>query len=438
MVAICHSTATAGPFYGERPNIVFVLSDNQNWKFMGCTGHPFLETPNMDRLAREGILFSNAFVTTSLCSPSRASFLTGQYAHTHGVRNNFTPWDESNRTFLEMLHEAGYDTAFIGKWHMPGRLPRLKGVDPFITFTIQGGQGRYFHCPLIVNGKEKASRKPYITEELTDYAIEFIEKERENPFCLYLAHKAVHHRWIPPEHLADLYADREPPFPKGFDPWIPVTRGHLFEGTNQGFASQMYRDYCRTIAALDEQLGRLLDRLDAQNLAENTLVVFAGDNGFFWGEHELFGTGRWPYDDSIRVPFLVRHPAVVPDPGRRADQMVLNIDVAPTFLEAAGVRVPDDMEGRSFLPILRSASAPGRKAFLYEYFKDFPYRVPPTKGVRTERYMYIEYEGRRKAELYDMQKDPEQRENLMNTAEGKARAVELGKRIESLSSGRSL
>lgn len=435
VVFIWCGTPTASPLPEERPNIVFVLSDNQNWKFMNCAGHPFLKTPNMDRLAREGILFTNAFVTTSLCSPSRASFLTGQYAHTHGVQNNFTPWDGSHCTFLEMLHGAGYDTAFIGKWHMPGRLPKLEGVDPFITFTIQGGQGRYLNCPLIVNGEERPSRKPYITEELTDYAIEFIEKERKNPFCLYLSHKAVHHRWIPAEHLADLYADKAIPFPKGFDPWILVTRGHLFEGANQGFASRLYRDYCRTIVALDEQLGRVLDRLDTLGLRDNTLVVYASDNGFFWGEHKLFGTGRWPYDDSIRVPFIVRYPGTIPDAGRRADPMILNIDVAPTFLEAAGILVPETMEGRSFLPNLRSASAPRRKAFLYEYFKDFPYRIPSTQGVRTEAYMYIEYEGRRKPELYDMRMDPLQEKNLMNTAEGKAHAAELGKMLESLKKG---
>ena len=428
-------SAAAGPLPGGRPNIVFVLSDNQNWKFMSCTGHPFLETPNMDRLAAEGILFSNAFVTTSLCSPSRASFLTGKYAHTHGVQNNFTPWEGSHRTFLEILHQAGYDTAFIGKWHMPGRLPELKGVDPFITFTIQGGQGRYLNCPLIVNGKEVPSRKPYITDELTDYAIEFIERERDRPFCLYLSHKAVHHRWTPPDHLAHIYADKRIPFPEGFDLWIPVTRGHLFEGTNQGFAHELYRNYCRTIVALDEQLGRLLDRLDELGIADNTFVLYASDNGFFWGEHKLFGTGRWPYEDSIRIPFIVRYPGHIPDAGRRADQMVLNIDVAPTFLEVAGVPVPEDMEGRSFLPILRSASAPGREAFLYEYFKDFPYRVPETQGVRTEKYMYIEYQGRRKPELYDVEKDPGQEENLMSTMEGKKLSQALKNRMESLKQG---
>jgi arylsulfatase A-like enzyme len=416
----------------ERPNIVFILSDNQNWRFMSCAGHPFLETPNMDRLAREGILFRNAFVATSLCSPSRASFLTGQYAHTHGVQNNFTPWDGKNRTFLEVLYEAGYDTAFIGKWHMPGGLPELKGVEPFVTFTIQGGQGRYLNCPLIVNGQEKPSRKPYITEELTDYALEFIGRERQKPFCLYLSHKAVHHRWTPPAHLVDLYEGEKPVFPEGFDPWILLTRGHMLEGTNQGFAGSLYKDYCRTIVALDEQVGRLLNRLDELGIAENTIVVYVSDNGFFWGEHKLFGTGRWPYEESIRVPFIVRYPGVIPDAGRKADQMVLNIDVAPTFLEIAGIPVPEEIEGESFVPILESTSAPGRQAFLYEYFKDFPYRVPPTRGIRTERYMYIEYEGRRKPELYDVGNDPGEKKNLMSTAEGKELARELRGRMESL------
>ena len=175
------------------PNIVFILSDNQRWDFMGCAGHPFVETPNLDRLASEGILFSNAFVTTSLCSPSRASFLTGQYAHTHGVRDNLTPWNDENRTFFELLKEAGYESAFIGKWHMPGPLPEAQRSRSLRnSFTAQKGQGQYFDCPLVVDGVEKPSRKPYITEELTDYALDFVSKPREGPFCLVLSHKAVH------------------------------------------------------------------------------------------------------------------------------------------------------------------------------------------------------------------------------------------------------
>ena len=320
---------------------------------------------------------------------------------------------------------SGYDTAFIGKWHMPGSLPKLEGVDPFITFTIQGGQGRYLNCPIIVNGEERPSRKPYITEELTDYAIEFIERERDAPFCLYLSHKAVHHRWTPPAHLADIYADKKPPFPKGFDPWIPVTRGHLFEGTNQGFASELYRNYCRTIVALDEQLGRLLDRLGALGLEDNTLVVFAGDNGFFWGEHELFGTGRWPYDDSIRVPSSFGIPGRFPTQEGGRIRWSLNIDVAPTFLEVAGVPVPEDMEGSSFLPILRSASAPGREAFLYEYFKDFPYRIPRPRASerRSTCTSSTKAGGSRNSTICGTTPC----RTLMNTAEGKAPAAELPK-----------
>ena len=144
----------------KKPNIVFILTDDHRWDFMSCAGHPFVKTPSLDRLASQGVLFSNAFVTSALCSPSRASFLTGLYAHTHGVQNNLTPWKDENVTFLELFKKAGYDTAFIGKWHMPGRLPKLRGVDLFVTFTIQGGQGRYWNCPLIVNGIETPSRKP--------------------------------------------------------------------------------------------------------------------------------------------------------------------------------------------------------------------------------------------------------------------------------------
>jgi N-acetylglucosamine-6-sulfatase len=233
----------AAPLKTKRPNIIFILSDDHRWDYLSCLGHPFLKTPNMDRLAREGMLFSNAFVTTSLCSPSRASFLTGQYAHTHGVRNNLTVWRNENVTFMELLKEAGYDTAFMGKWHMPGQLPQLRGVDQFITFTVQGGQGRYFDCPLIVDGAEAPSRKPYITEELTDYALEFIGKERENPFCLYLSHKAVHHQFLPPPELDHLYDDVELPLPKEADSWITMTRGNTYAGLF-GPLERHWRNYC--------------------------------------------------------------------------------------------------------------------------------------------------------------------------------------------------
>jgi len=184
------------------PNIIFILTDDHRWDAMSSMGHPFIKTPHLDSLADQGILFENAFVTTSLCSPSRASFLTGQYAHRHGVVTNHTPWDNRNVTFLELLKTAGYETAFIGKWHMPGKtLPGLRGVDQFISFTKEGGQGIYYNCPLIIDGIETERKGKYITEDLTDFALEFIEKQRTNPFCLYLSHKAVHFGFRPPPSL---------------------------------------------------------------------------------------------------------------------------------------------------------------------------------------------------------------------------------------------
>ncbi len=420
----------------EKPNILFILSDDHRWDFLSSAGHPFVQTPNLDRLADQGVFFSNAFVTTSLCSPSRASFLTGQYAHTHGVRNNLTPWRDENVTFIELLKQAGYDTAFIGKWHMPGRLPQLRGVDRMVTFTIQDGQGRYWGCPLIVDGVETPSRKPYITEELTDYALAFIEKPRDRPFCLYLSHKAAHHEFSPPRDLANLYQEAKLPLPREAVPWINWVRGHLWTRT-MGSMDALYRNYSRVIVALDREIGRLLRRLEELGIAENTLVVYAGDNGYFWGEHGFLDK-RWPYEEAIRIPFIVRYPGRISDLGRRAHQMVLNIDLAPTILEAAGLPVPPNMDGDSFLPILRSASALGRKAWLYEYFKEFPYNVPEIRAVRTDRHMYAEYGGRRAPEIYDVVADPRQESNLIETAEGKRLLPQLQEMLETLKRARRL
>ena len=424
----------AAPRKERKPNIVFILSDDHRWDYMGSAGHGFLDTRNMDRLASEGVRFSNAFVTTSLCTPSRASFLTGQYAHTHGVKNNISVWNNENLTFLELLKGAGYDTAFIGKWHMPGRLPDLRGVDRFITFTVQAGQGRYFDCPLIVDGVETASRKPYVTEELTDHALEFIEQPREGPFCLYLSHKAVHHQFLPPPELDYLYDDVEMVLPREADSWLGMTRGQMWTGIFGPLEHHM-RNYCEALVALDQQIGRVLAKLDEMGIADDTIVVYAGDNGYFWGEHRLVDK-RWPYEESIRIPFIVRYPRLVKDPGRAADQMVLNIDLAPSLLGMAGVPIPERTDGESFEPILLSASTPGRKAWLYEYFKEFPYNVPRLEAVRTETHLYAEYQGGRAPELFDVVNDPREMHNLMGTAEGKRLLPKLEEILEGLRMGR--
>jgi len=197
-----------------------------------------------------------------------------------------------------------------------------------------------------------------------------------------------------------------------------------------GLPDELYRDYARVVTSLDREIGRVLDRIDGLGMADRTIVVFASDNGFLWGEHQRGGTGRWPYEESIRIPFIVRAPGIVDEPGRQAEQMILNIDLAPSLLEMAGLPVPEGMEGESFVPFLKSRSAPGRKAWLYEYYRDFPFRVPATRAVRTEKHVYMEFEGRRGSELYDLKKDPRQLQNRIGTEEGKRVAAELRQMLE--------
>lgn len=429
------STLFANP-HRKKPNIVFILTDDHRWDCLGVMGHPFLKTPNMDRLANEGVLFENAFVTTSLCSPSRASFLTGQYASVHGVQNNFSRWDETkNRTFIEQLKNVGYDTAFIGKWHMPGGgLPNLPGVDLFVSFTKKDGQGDYYNCPIYVNHELTPNRNPYITEELTDYAIDFLNQERENPFCLYLSHKAVHHDWKPPEHLKGMYknADLSHLAPES-DKYNTWTNLNWLEGT-MGNMHAVYRRYCECIVSVDEQLGRLIGTLEQRGLLDDTIIVYAGDNGYIWGEHRLYAK-HYPYEESIRIPYIVRPPkGYMADPGRRADQMVLNIDLAPTLLDLSGIPIPATMQGESFLPILNSSNTPGRNAWVYELFKDFPFggRVPPHKAVRTNRYKYIDWELCKNPELYDLKEDPREMNNLFSTDKGMELANNLKAELERL------
>jgi N-acetylglucosamine-6-sulfatase len=419
------------------PNIIVILSDNHRWDAMSNMKHPFVKTPSLDRLCREGVRFDNAFCTTSLCSPSRASFLTGQYAHSHGVKNNLTPWNNENVTFLELLKSAGYDTAFMGKWHMPGALPRLRGVDRFITFTINAGQGRYFDCPLVIDGVETERKGRYLTEDLTGFALDFIRQKRAAPFCLYLAHKATHHKFHPPRELEHLYdgAGLEHLAPE-YHSWVTMANGAYFEGM-VGPMEKFYRSYYETAVAMDRQIGRILDELDRLDISKNTVVIYASDNGFFWGEHGLLGTGRWAYEESTRIPFIVRYPRLIRRPGRRLGQMVLNVDLAPTVLDIAGIPAPRAMQGTSFKPLLKDGDVKLRTSFNYEYFKDFPYNVPEMHAVRTERFLYIEYKGRRKPELFDIRKDPRTLNNIIGTDEGRAVLPGLKKLLETPALGRT-
>jgi len=430
---------SAGP--REKPHILFILSDNHNAEAMGCMGHPFIKTPGMDRLAREGVLFDHAYNTTSLCSPSRASILTGAYAHKHGVKNNHTPWTGKMTTFMEYLSRAGYATAFIGKWHMPGKgLPDMPFLDLYVSYTYREGQGSYFNCPMIVNGKEVPSRKSYITEEVTDYAIEFMEENLKKevpgkrPFCIYLSHRPAHPPFRAPRDIQGMYdnADVKKFLPKNVDPfWYGKTNGNVFQGVMMGSYYNQYRKYCETITAMDRDIVRLLDRMDELGLKGNTLVIYMGDNGMQWGTHDCHGI-REPYEDSVKVPFIVRAPWLIPDPGTRREQLVLNIDIAPTLMDAAGLPVPKDMDGMSLIPIVQDHTAEGRKAFLLEFWRYFPENTPSYAGVRTIRYKYIEFERGRKPWLFDLKNDPREMHNLYGTPEGERVLPKLKALLKSL------
>jgi arylsulfatase A-like enzyme len=412
----------------NRPNIVFILSDDHRADAMGNAGHPFVRTPNIDRLAREGVKFTHDFAAIPLCSPSRGCFLTGQYAHRHGVKNNYTPWNDSNITFLEILKQAGYKNGFFGKWHMPGRLPDLlgKAVDSFVTFTVSGGQGIYYDCPLFIDGTLTSRKGKYITEDLTDMALDFLRKEKDGPFCLYLAHKAPHQPFSPPPAMKNLYDDVDitRTLPPEYHAWITLKEGSPYYGV-MGVTGKKYLDYHRVITAMDFQIGRVLAELDRLGLFDNTIVVYTSDNGYFWGEKELIDK-RFPYEEATRIPLIIRYPSGIKNPGRISDALALSVDMAPTLLELAGIQPPAKMQGVSLAPVLADERDFRKRSSVHlEYFKDYPYNVPGWDAVRTENFLYVEYEGDKGRELYNIRNDPSAMYNIVSTEEGKAVLREL-------------
>ena len=439
-VAGCSSSPTAGgrplPVSGASappgsPNLLVIFSDDHRADHLGLTGEvPFLKTPALDALAAEGVRFDHAYVTTALCSPSRATLLTGQYASRHGVQNNLSSWIPGTPSFFDSLAAAGYRCAYIGKWHMPGDLPDLPGVDRFITFTIEEGQGVYRDCPLIIDGVETPRPGTYVSTDLTDFALQWLAESDtdDRPFCLVVAHKAVHHEFEPPDDLLGTYDDVALALPDEAFTYQTLLDRNVWEGT-AGRLQTSYRRYCETLLGMDREIGRLLDAIEP--VADNTVVVYTSDNGYSWGEHVLTGK-RWAYDDNIKVPFIVRWPDGVASPGTVIDEPVLNADIAPTLLDIAGVPIPASMQGRSIAPLIKGEPVEWRDDVFYEYFADFPYQVPPSQAVRTDRWLYVEYDRGLPPELYDTVTDPEQRINL---AEDPAYAVtrqELSQRLADL------
>ena len=415
------SPATA---QGKKRNIVFLLSDDHRFDMIGALGHPWLETPNLDRMLRNGVHIRNGFVTTSLCSPSRASILSGQYGHAHRVMDNSTPLTPGLPTFPELLQQNGYKTAFVGKWHMGGGSDEPRpGFDHWVSFR---GQGVYFDPELNINGTHKKVQG-YNPDILTEEAGKFLRENKDGPFMLYLSHKAVHDNFAPAPQDKGRYKDKPIPYPRSFadtdanyfgkPEWVRKQRmsWHGVDGLyNRRYVFEdFYREYCECVHSMDRAIGGLMSQLEELGLAEDTLLIYMGDNGFQHGEHGLIDK-RTMYEASIRVPMIAHCPSLF-GKGKAIDGMCLNIDICPTLLDAAGVAPPPTVQGRSFLPLLEGKRVDWRTEFVYEYFWERAYPQTPTViGLRTDQYSYMRYHGAWDVdELYDVQRDPDQMINLI-------------------------
>ncbi len=412
----------------DKPNIIFILIDDQRYDFLSFLKHPWIKTPNIDKLASGAMFFDNAFVTSSLSSPSRASIMTGKYAHAHKVVDNDTYLSETIPIFPVELQKSGYKTGFIGKWHMGGEhdMPR-PGFNHWVSFP---GQGEYLNPDINVDGK-RLKMEGYMTDILTDYAVEYIKKSVNDgkPYFLYLSHKAIHENFTPAPRHKDYYKGLVVPRPETFaeteenyrgkSNWLKRQRNSWhgaerdFYKTGYGSFDNFYQLYSEAMLAVDESVGEITKTLTDLGEIENTIIVYYSDNGYMMGEHGLIDK-RVMYEESIRVPAFVYWPMMISKPERR-EELILNIDLAPTFLELAGGSVPASMHGKSFAKIIKGESIPWRKEFLYEYFCDpNAVQTPTIKGLRTNKYSYMTYEGVWDSpELYDMENDPKQQYNLL-------------------------
>lgn len=426
-----------------RPNFIFLITDDQRWDAMGVVQRemgerarfPWFETPNMDRIASEGVRFRNAFVTYSLCSPSRAAFLTGQYNHENGVINQYSEFPAENITYAEILRQAGYDTAFIGKFHHGNSRGPRPGFEYNATFI---NQGVYKDCPFEVNGR-MVDTKGWVEDVSMDFAIDYLKEERSKPFCMWIGFKSPHDPARPPERTQGLYeGEKARVVPNMVTPAVfrmsekdgkrkERAEAALLNGT--GVAANL--NWFRCLKATDEAIGRLLAALDEMNLSDNTVLVFTSDNGYYLGEHCL-NDKRSAYEESLRIPMLVRYPARFPA-AKVIDDLVLNIDIAPTFLDLAGLPVPDTMQGRSLAPLVEDRAADWRQSFLAEYFLDPEYPNTPTwVAVRSRSAKLVKYPGQDDwTELFDLSTDPYETDNLAKDADRRPLLEEMEGELES-------
>ncbi len=490
MALLALASCQSGPEKAATPpNIIFIMSDDHAYQAISAYGHGLNQTPNIDRLAQEGVMFNRSFVTNSICAPSRATMLTGKYNHLNGKVDNINDFDWNQPNFAKVLQGHGYQTALIGKIHLDG------APQGFDYWNVLPGQGEYYNPDFIEMGERK--RFPgYVTELTTEFALDWLKNKRDQtkPFLLLYHQKAPHRNWQPSPKYLNLFDDKtfDPPanyfdtyegrgraaheqemeidgharwgwdFKLLADPNGDSTmfRGSLrrmdeqqralwmdaYEQENQDFLkanltgkelalwkyNRYIKDYLRTIQSVDDGVGELLDYLDANGLAENTIVVYTSDQGFYLGEHGWFDK-RFMYEESFRTPLLIRYPKEI-KPGSVNSDLVMNIDYAPTFLDYAGVEVPADVQGESFRKLVSGEEVEWRDAVYYHYY-EFPgeHAVKRHYGVRTNRYKLIHfYYDIDEWELYDLEKDPSEMTSVYGNPEYTDVQAQLHKRLEEL------
>jgi arylsulfatase A-like enzyme len=442
----------------RRPNILFILLDDLRADTLGYAGHPSVKTPQIDRIANEGVNFKNAFCTTSLCSPSRASLLSGVYAHKHGVTNNFTEFPAGMNSFPKMLQQAGYATAYVGKYHMgEGNDEPRPGFDYFVTHK---GQGKYFGTEFNMNGERRETRPGYYTTVVTDIALDWLQRDRAGkPWMMILGHKAPHSFYTPEPKYENAFADVSVSYPPSAftlddkPDWIKdrLTTWHGIYGPlfdwRKKFPDErpeavkdfenMVHAYWGTILSIDDSVGRLRAWLEDSGQLDNTIIVFVGDNGLLEGEHGMVDK-RTMHEPSIRIPMAIRYPGLTTEP-RVIEQQVLTIDMAPSLLELTGSPAIPGIDGRSWVRLVRDGDPSWRKSwfYYYNYEKEFPY-TPNVRGIRTEEWKYIHYPhgdgsaDRHLGELYDLKQDPDENTNLVRRVDYSAMVQRLQTELNEL------
>jgi arylsulfatase A-like enzyme len=461
MVRICFVIGTICVFSqtlhaAERPNVLVILTDDMRWDALGVVQQeqgkaalfPWFKTPNLDRLAKEGGRFTNAFCTTSLCSPSRASFLSGQYAHRHQVLNNFTDFPNTLSSYPASLQAAGYETAYIGKWHMGEDDDRKRpGFDFWMSHK---GQGNYYDTEFNVDGTRKVI-KGYYTSVVTDAATEWLQRQHSKPWLLVLGHKAPHGGPITPEAKYEKAFDQEPIIkpvnsesykaaggqPKWLEDSFPTWHGLGGPLYGQKEYGKFVRAYLGCIASIDDSVGRLYHTLKDSKQLDNTIIIFTTDNGFALGDHGRVDK-RTAYEESLRIPLLVRYPPLV-KAGMIVKEMVLSHDLAPSLLEICAAKPLPNADGKSFKPLLAGKTEGWRSAFFYQYNYEaqFPY-TPNVRAVRTNEWKFIRYPhgdgkpDRHTSELYHLTADPLEMKNLRSDPTQTAKVKELSELLDRL------